>query len=90
MLRSFHAQHVSPADQIIANSNNPDAKKYTVNQIILENDLIIASIGNKVFTWRAGSGKGRQNGKAGDNRRISAGKGDLKGNNRTLGEESVW
>lgn len=28
-----------------------------MNQIIIENDLVVASVGRKVFAWKAGVGK---------------------------------
>ena len=85
LLRTFHAVHMSPADALVAASSEADALYHTINQIILENDLVVASIGRKVFAWRAGTGKGRQDGKGGEKRRVSGAKGEFKGNGRTLG-----
>jgi len=59
LLRSFHASRLSSADAFVAASHEPDARYFNVNQIILENDLIVATIGRKVFGWKAGIGKGR-------------------------------
>ena len=50
---------------------------------------MVASIGRKIFAWRAGTGKGRQDAKGGDKRRASGGRGEFKGNGRTLGMLSV-
>ena len=55
-----------------------------MNQIVLENDLIVASIGRKIFAWKAGSGKGRQSGAKDSGRRGSAQR-DIKGSARAIG-----
>ncbi|XAO25923.1 hypothetical protein I312_104756 [Cryptococcus bacillisporus CA1280] len=65
LLRTFHASHLSPGELLVAGSDQPDARFYTVNKIILENDMVVASIGRKVFAWRAGAGKGKHGGKEG-------------------------
>lgn len=54
----------------------PAAKQFSVNNIVLENDMFIASIGNQVMGWRAGNKKvkdgktggwkGQSNGKHGN------------------------
>jgi hypothetical protein len=77
LLRSFLANHLSSADATVAASDRFDARYYTVNRLILENDLVVASIGRKVFAWRAGTAKGRQAGKK-DTRRPSGGRGEFK------------
>jgi len=92
LLRTFHASsfsQLSPPERETAASDDVQAKHYTCNQIILENDLIVASIGHKVFAWRAGSGKGRQAGKIGEKKRASGGKGDTKGSVKGLGALSL-
>lgn len=83
LLRAFHASHVSLADGRIAVSEDPDARWYTVNHIILESDLVVASIGRKIFAWKAGTGKGRTKGEGA--RKGSTGK-SIKGNTADLGE----
>lgn len=83
LLRSYRASHLSAADAALAASDDQDAVYFTVNRIILENDLIVASVGRKVFGWRAGSGK--KGGVKGDKKRVTS-KGDFKGNVRALGE----
>lgn len=57
LLKSFRVHHLSPADITIAESDDFMAGFYTINQIILENDLVVASVGRKVFAWKAGVGK---------------------------------
>jgi hypothetical protein len=64
LLRSFHAARLSAADAFVAASHEHDARYFNVNQIILENDLIVATIGRKVFGWKAGIGKGRSKGES--------------------------
>ena len=83
LLRSFRASHLSPADVDLACSDAPHAPYYTPNRILLDNDMLVASIGHKVFAWRAGSGKGRQ---AGKGEKKSGGKSEGKAHGRTLGE----
>jgi hypothetical protein len=78
----FHANHLSPADAAIAASQEFDALYFIVNQIILENDLVVARFGRKVFAWKTGTAKGRQSGKK-EPRRSS---GREKGTSRALGE----
>ncbi|WVQ79595.1 hypothetical protein IAT38_001695 [Cryptococcus sp. DSM 104549] len=83
LLRSFHASHLSPGELLIAASDQPDAPYYTVNKIVLENDLVVATIGRKVFAWKSGTGKGRQGGKEGNGwKKTGAGKGDGRGGSR--------
>ncbi|WWC90437.1 uncharacterized protein L201_005372 [Kwoniella dendrophila CBS 6074] len=89
LLRSFHASHLSPGQLLVAASEEPDARYHTVNKVILENDLIVASIGRKVFAWRAGSGKGRQGGKESGWRRTSGTRGDGKGSSRGLDMKAI-
>ncbi|WVQ95174.1 hypothetical protein IAU59_002268 [Kwoniella sp. CBS 9459] len=80
LLRTFHASHLTAGEALVAASDERDARYYTVNKVILENDLVVASIGRKIFAWRAGSGKGRQGGKEGNGwRRASGGRGDKGG-----------
>ncbi|KAK8854560.1 hypothetical protein IAR55_003299 [Kwoniella newhampshirensis] len=90
LLRTFHASHLTPGEQLVAASEEPDGRYYTVNQIILENDLVVATLGRKVFAWRAGTGKGRKGGKeSGGWRKTSTGKGDGKGSSRGLDMKAI-
>ncbi|OCF32653.1 hypothetical protein I316_05574 [Kwoniella heveanensis BCC8398] len=89
LLRTFHASHLTPGEALVAASDELDARLYTVNKVILENDLVVASIGRKIFAWRAGSGKGRQGGKESNGwRRASGGRGD-KGSSRGLDMKAI-
>ncbi|WVW85344.1 hypothetical protein I302_107382 [Kwoniella bestiolae CBS 10118] len=89
LLRMFHASRLTPGELLVAASEEPDARWYTVNKVILENDLVVASIGRKVFAWRAGSGKGRQGGKESGWRRTSGSRGDGKGSSRGLDMKAI-
>jgi hypothetical protein len=84
LLRSFHASRLSAADATVAASHDPDARYFNVNQIILENDLIVATIGRKVFAWKAGVGKGRT--KVDSHRKASGQKSDSKSSAKNIGE----
>jgi hypothetical protein len=89
-LRAFRPpSHYTPGDLQLAASDQPRAKYYNVNQLLVDNDLVIAAIGRNVQTWRAGTGKGRQSGKNdGASRKANAnsgGKGDFRGS-RALGK----
>lgn len=70
----------------MAASHEPDARYFNVNQIILENDLVVASIGRKVFAWKAGTGKGRTKGDS--HRKVSGQKTESKGTLKPLGKSS--
>ncbi|WVN86154.1 uncharacterized protein L203_101315 [Cryptococcus depauperatus CBS 7841] len=59
LLRSFHALHLSAGEVNVAASSQPDARHYTVNQIVLENDLVVAAIGRRVFAWQASNSKSK-------------------------------
>jgi hypothetical protein len=83
LLRSFHASRLSAADAFVAASHEPDARYFNVNQIILENDLIVATIGRKVFGWKAGIGKGRSKGES--HRRGNGPKADTKSSAKNIG-----
>ena len=85
LLRNFHASRLTPGEALIASTDEADASYFNVNQIILDNDFVVASIGSKVFGWRAGTGKSRLDGKGGERRRMIGGKGELGGNGRTIG-----
>ncbi|WWD02114.1 hypothetical protein V865_000152 [Kwoniella europaea PYCC6329] len=89
LLRTFHASRLTPGESLVAASEEPDARWYTVNKVILENDLVVASIGRKVFAWRAGSGKGRLGGKESGWRRTSGSRGDGKGSSRGLDMKAI-
>lgn len=83
LLRSFRASHLSAADTLAAAANDPDARYFNVNQVVLENDLIVASIGRKVFAWKAGIGKGRTKGDS--HRKAPGQKSDPKGTLKSIG-----
>lgn len=86
LLRSFHASHLSVADAFVAATHEPDARYFNVNQIILENDLVVASIGRKVFAWKAGIGKGRTKGDS--HRKTPGHKSDSKGTLKSMGKSN--
>jgi hypothetical protein len=83
LLRHFQASRLSAADAFVAASREPDARYFNVNQIILENDLIVATIGRKVFAWKAGVGKGRT--KVDSHRRVNGQKSDAKSSAKNIG-----
>lgn len=93
LLRTFHPSHVSEADMAVASSDSLAARYYTPNNIVLENDMIAASIGRKVFAWKAGTGKGREKGKGSgkkpDSRKASGSARPGKGGVQTLGRLSL-
>ncbi|WRT68667.1 uncharacterized protein IL334_005646 [Kwoniella shivajii] len=89
LLRTFHASRLTPGELLVAASEEPDGRYYTVNKVILENDLVVASLGRKVFAWRAGTGKGRQGGKESGWRRTSGGRTDGKGSSRGLDMKAI-
>ncbi|WWC71308.1 uncharacterized protein I206_105262 [Kwoniella pini CBS 10737] len=89
MLRTFHASRLSPGELLVAASEESDARYYTVNKLIVENDLVVASIGRKVFAWRAGSGKGRTGGKESGWKRTNGSRGDGKGSSRGLDMRAI-
>ncbi|KAK4689613.1 hypothetical protein P7C73_g477, partial [Tremellales sp. Uapishka_1] len=78
LLRSFNPTRLSLVDLLVAASDDARAKQYSVNQIILDNDLVVASIGRRVLAWRAGISKGRQGGK--DGTKGKSGKGESRSN----------
>lgn len=86
LLRNFHPSRLSSADAFVAASHDSDARYFNVNQILLENDLIVATIGRKVFGWKAGIGKGRS--KVDSHRRVSGQKSDSKGSAKNIGTSS--
>jgi hypothetical protein len=86
LLRSFHASRLSVADALVAASDGPDARYFNVNQIILENDLIVATIGRKVFAWKAGVGKGRT--KVDSHRKANGQKSDSKSSAKNIGKST--
>ena len=85
LLREFRASHLSAADALVAASEQFEARYYIPNQIVLDNDMLLTSLGRRIFAWRAGSGKGRQAGGKGEKRNAS-GRGEGKSNARTSGE----
>ncbi|ORY21364.1 hypothetical protein BCR39DRAFT_63906 [Naematelia encephala] len=92
LLRTFHTtsfSRLSPAEQATAASGAPGAKLYTPNQILLEEDLVVASVGIKVVAWRAGvaKSKGTGTGKgvaSGDRRKSGGGRSDARTEARTM------
>ncbi|ORX38274.1 hypothetical protein BD324DRAFT_620221 [Kockovaella imperatae] len=84
LLRSFRASHLSPADVDIASSDAPHAPYYTPNKILLDNDMLVAAIGHKVFAWRAGNGKSRQAGGKGEKKPGSKAEGRSHGRTMDL------
>jgi len=88
LLRNFHPARLSSADAFVAASHESDARYFNVNQIILENDLIVATIGRKVFGWKAGIGKGRS--KVDSHRRVSGQKSDSKGSAKNIGTFALY
>lgn len=101
-LRSFRPPgHLRPGDLMVAQSDEYRARYYNTNQILLDNDLVIAAIGRSVMSWRSGTGKGRQSGKDSAGRKGGSkshheggggpGKGQLRGT-RALGElpPNLW
>lgn len=59
LLRTFAAADLSTANQAAADRDDPSSRHHTVNQIILESDMIAAAVGRRVLGWRAGSSKSR-------------------------------
>ena len=53
LVRTLRLQHLSSRDLALAESGDSDARNITVNQLIFENDLLIASVGRQVYGWRA-------------------------------------
>ena len=51
-LRSFRAIRVSAGEMEAV--RNGETAAYSVRQILLENDFVVASIGRQIFAWRAG------------------------------------
>lgn len=77
-------QHYTPGELQLAASDEPRARYYTVNDILVDNDLVIAAIGRNVQTWRAGTAKGRQSGKETAGARKASAPGRERGPARTL------
>ena len=82
LLRTFRTTSLSAADALVAASEDDRARWYTPNHILLDNDMLVAAIGGKIFAWRAGSGKGRQGGKG---EKKGGGKGELRAHGKAMG-----
>ncbi|KAJ9121587.1 hypothetical protein QFC22_002206 [Naganishia vaughanmartiniae] len=62
LIRTLRNRHsASPA--VYPGLDTSASKLYSVNNIILDTDMIVASIGNQVLGWRAGSQKVKEGGK---------------------------
>ncbi|TYJ52579.1 hypothetical protein B9479_006829 [Cryptococcus floricola] len=85
ILRAFHASHLSPAETLIASTDEPDARWYTVNKVGVEDDMVVAAVGRKVFGWRAGVLRGKKG--EGEGRRRGEGKGGVRGGAKALHED---
>ncbi|ODN87377.1 hypothetical protein L198_07001 [Cryptococcus wingfieldii CBS 7118] len=85
ILRSFHASHLSPAETLIATTDEPDARWYTVNKVGVEDDMVVAAVGRKVFGWRAGVLRGKKG--EGEGRRRGEGKGGVRGGAKALHQD---
>ncbi|ODN73046.1 hypothetical protein L202_08441 [Cryptococcus amylolentus CBS 6039] len=85
ILRAFHASHLSPAETLIASTDEPDARWYTVNKVGVEDDMVVAAVGRKVFGWRAGVLRGRKG--EGEGRRRGEGKGGVRGGAKALHQD---
>ncbi|WVQ77637.1 hypothetical protein IAR50_007325 [Cryptococcus sp. DSM 104548] len=83
ILRSFHASHLSPAELLIAGTDQPDARWYTVNKVVVEDDMVVAALGRKVFAWRAGAGKEKK----GERKRRAEGKGGVRSGVKALHQD---
>lgn len=62
LLRTLRNRH-SAAPAAYPSLHTSASKLYSVNNIILDTDMVVASIGNQVLGWRAGSQKVKEGGK---------------------------
>lgn len=62
LLRTLRNRHSAPPTTYPALETSA-SKLYSVNNIILDTDMIVASIGNQILGWRAGSQKVKEGGK---------------------------
>ncbi|KAJ9119876.1 hypothetical protein QFC24_005590 [Naganishia onofrii] len=62
LIRTLRNRHSAPPP-VYPGLDTSASKLYSVNNIILDTDMIVASIGNQVLGWRAGSQKGKEGGK---------------------------
>ena len=56
----LHTFSVNIGDRRAALVDDFQSSWFAVNQIIVENDLLVAAVGGKVFAWKAGSAKKRE------------------------------
>lgn len=62
LLRTLRNRHSAPPTSYPALETSA-SKLYSVNNIVLDTDMIVASIGNQILGWRAGSQKVKEGGK---------------------------
>lgn len=62
LMRTLRNRHSAPPP-VYPGLDTSASKLYSVNNIILDTDMIVASIGNQVLGWRAGSQKVKEGGK---------------------------
>lgn len=62
LLRTLRNRHSAPPTTYPALETSA-SKLYSVNNIVLDTDMIVASIGNQILGWRAGSQKVKEGGK---------------------------
>lgn len=53
LLRTIRLNHLSPSDLAMVESDHPDARLLTVNQVIIDNDVLVAAVGRQIYGWRA-------------------------------------
>lgn len=56
LLRTLRNRHASIPSELPALAD-PNAKMYSVNNIVLEADMVVASVGKVILGWRAGNTK---------------------------------
>lgn len=62
LLRTLRNRHSAPP-AAYPSLDTSASKLYSVNNIVLDTDMVVASIGNQVLGWRAGSQKVKEGGK---------------------------
>ncbi|KAJ9111688.1 hypothetical protein QFC19_001047 [Naganishia cerealis] len=92
LLRTLRNRHSAPPP-VYPTLETSASKLYSVNNIILDTDMVVASIGNQVLGWRAGSQKLKEGGKGWKGQVLgkhSAGKSSpAKGFNQTEFKEDI-
>ncbi|KAJ9096074.1 hypothetical protein QFC21_005439 [Naganishia friedmannii] len=92
LIRSLRNRHSAPPP-VYPGLDTSASKLYSVNNIILDTDMVVASIGNQVLGWRAGSQKVKEGGKGWKGQVLgkhSAGKSSpAKGFNQTEFKEDI-